>query len=371
MISGKMRLMESDSFILNRVYRILDANANRAAEGLRTVEECMRFVIEDARVSTDVKQLRHDLMSLVAKFDRIELLTHRDAAGDVGREIKTESEKVREDLPSIIAAASQRIQQSFRCLEEYAKLIDPVIASELERLRYRAYSLLATIELRITRGVSSLGLWLDRARLYVLVDCQQPLTEFLARCVGLSQAGVDILQLRDKQCDTRTLLEYSRSLCDRLDPERTRVIINDRVDIASAIGCGVHLGQEDLPIANARSLLNYNQFIGLSTHSIEQAIEAQASGADYIGCGPTFASKTKTFGQYSGLHFLRQIAQQTSIPSFAIGGITLERLDEVLATGIRRVAVSHSIWQVQDPATSAFAFAQRLSQQDAESPPRC
>ncbi len=352
--------MELTSNTLNRVYRILDANANRAAEGLRTVEECIRFVIEDSAISTEVKQLRHDLMSLVAKFDRIELLTNRDADSDIGRSIKTESEKVREDFSSIVAAASQRVQQSFRCLEENTKLIDPSIASEFEQLRYRAYSLLATIELRVRRGSSWLGPWLERARLYVLIDCQKPLAEFLARCDALSQAGVDVLQIRDKQQDTRVLLEYTGSLCNRLDADRTRVIINDRVDIASTIGCGVHLGQEDLPIANARSLLSFNQLIGISTHSIEQAIEAQSLGADYIGCGPTFPSRTKTFGQFSGLDFLCQVAQQISIPSFAIGGITLEQLDEVLATGIRRVAVSHAIWQAQDPAAAAHAFSQRL-----------
>jgi thiamine-phosphate pyrophosphorylase len=146
-----------------------------------------------------------------------------------------------------------------------------------------------------------------------------------------------------------------------LDYDRTRVIINDRVDLASKVGYGVHLGQEDLPLPAARSLLSASHCIGISTHTLEQAIEAQNLGADYIGCGPTFSSKTKDFSQFSGLNFLRQVAEQTSLPSFAIGGITLERLDEVLATGIRRVAVSHSVWYSGRPAEAAHEYARRLT----------
>jgi thiamine-phosphate pyrophosphorylase len=360
--------MNSNSHTLGRVYRILDANANRASEGLRTVEECIRFVIEDSLISKEVKQIRHDLSRLLTKFDRNDLLSNRDVSGDVGRSITTESEKVRDDLPSIVAAASQRIQQSFRCLEEYAKLIDPVTAAEFEKLRYRTYALLAIIELRVRRSSSPLRSWLENAMLYVLVDCQRPLADFLARCDELSYAGVDLLQIRDKQCDTRTMLEYARELCDRLDPCRTRVIINDRVDIASALGCGVHLGQEDLPIESARRLLPFDQLIGISTHTLEQAIEAQRAGADYIGCGPTFASKTKNFGEFSGLDFLCQVSVQTTLPSFAIGGITLENLDDVLATGIHRVAVSHAIWQATNPADAAHAIAQKLHNQTCQNP---
>ena len=346
-----------NDYRLDRVYRILDANSNRAAEGLRTVEEYFRFIKEDSTISTDLKQLRHDLMSAVGRLDRVELLTHRDVAGDIGSTIKTDSEQVREDLRAIMAAASQRVQQSVRCLEEYTKLIDPSIAKEFEQLRYRAYSIMSVVELRFTAD----SLWLEQARLYVLIDCQLPLNVFLDRCIALSQAGADVLQIRDKQSDAKMLMEYARSLCERIDKKRTRVIVNDRVDLASTLGIGVHLGQSDIPIAAARSLLSGRHCIGISTHSIDQAMEAERVGADYIGCGPTFPSRTKDFSQFSGLDFLRQVAAKTSIPSFAIGGITLELLDRVLETGIQRIAVSHSIWQANDPAKAAQAFAERLA----------
>lgn len=349
--------MESNEFNRNAVFRVLDANINRAAEGLRTLEEYFRFIAEDATVSATLKQLRHDLAGVVSKFDRRELLSNRDVSGDIGCSIQTDSERNRADVQSIIAAAIQRVQQSLRCLEEYGKLIDPAIGEALEQIRYRAYDVFSDVELLAMRDLG----WLENARLYVLIDCQLPFTEFLAKVSDLSNAGVDIIQIRDKQRDARTILEYARHLADHLDKDRTRIVMNDRVDLAALVGSGVHLGQEDLPIADVRPLLPSGRVIGISTHGIDQVLQAKLDGADYLGCGPTFASQTKAFERFPGLDFLGQVAHQTTLPAFAIGGISLDRLDEVLSTGIQRVAVSHAIWHAKNPAAVAHEFAQRLA----------
>ncbi len=346
------------------VYRILDANRNRASEGLRTLEEHFRFISEHPALSLTLKQMRHDLMTQINRFDRIELLRNRDVSGDIGCSLKTESETRRESVESVIAAAVQRVQQSLRCLEEYGKVIDPAIAASLEQLRYRAYEVFAKVELSMTRDT----LWLKQAKLYALIDCQLPKQEFLARACSISQAGVDIIQIRDKQRDARVILDYSRSLADQLDPHRTRIIVNDRVDIAALTGDGVHLGQEDLPIGDARSMLPSIRSIGISSHTIEQALAAEIAGADYIGCGPTFASQTKSFDSFAGLGFLKQVSETVSIPAFAIGGISFDRLDDVLATGIQRVAVGHAIWHAPDPAATAGQFAERLKVQPVSEP---
>ena len=348
--------MKSNSADRQSVYRILDANINRASEGLRTLEEHCRFVSEDPELSLALKQTRHDLMTLIGRFDRIELLKNRDVSGDIGCSIKTESETRRESVESVIAAAVQRVQQSLRCLEEYGKVIDPSIAASLEQLRYRAYEVFAKVELSTTRK----SLWPKQGRLYALIDCQLPFQEFIERACKISKAGVDIIQIRDKQRDARLILDYTRALSEHLDAKRTRIIVNDRVDIASLAGDGVHLGQEDLPIGEARTMLPASRLIGISTHTIEQAIAAEIAGADYIGCGPTFASQTKSFESFAGLDFLKQVSETVSIPAFAIGGINLDRLDEVLATGIRRVAVGYAIWHAPDAAATASQFAERL-----------
>ncbi|MDZ4850622.1 MAG: thiamine phosphate synthase [Pirellulaceae bacterium] len=349
--------METPATVGQAVYRILDANCNRASEGLRTLEEYFRFVVEEVELATALKQLRHELATLTASFDRTELLKSRDATGDIGQSIKMDTEITRVDLASIVSAAAHRVQQSLRCLEEFSKIIQPTTARSIELLRYRAYDVLAKAELHSQQHRS----WLFQARLYVLIDCQLPLKVFLDRALALSMAGVEILQIREKNRPARTISAYAKSLSDCLDTNRTRLIINDRVDMATPAMSGVHLGQEDLAITEARPLLRTYQCIGISTHSIEQAHDAENFGADYIGCGPTFPSQTKGFEDFPGLDFLRQVADQIAIPAFAIGGITLDRLDEVLATGASRVAVSRAIWHADNPGQMASLFASRLA----------
>jgi thiamine-phosphate pyrophosphorylase len=156
---------------------------------------------------------------------------------------------------------------------------------------------------------------------------------------------VDIIQLRDKQADERTLLSRSRILknCISVSGRNVLFIMNDRPDLALlAEADGVHVGQEELPVPLVRQLVG-TLLIGVSTHSIEQARQAVLDGADYIGAGPVFASTTKEFSQLAGLNYLQEVATEISIPAFAIGGVTEDRLDEVFQTGIRRVAVGAAL----------------------------
>jgi thiamine-phosphate pyrophosphorylase len=131
-------------------------------------------------------------------------------------------------------------------------------------------------------------------------------------------------------------------------------IMNDRPDIALlADADGVHVGQDELPVADVRQLVGPDRLIGVSTHSLEQARQAVADGADYIGVGPTFPSTTKQFAGYPGLELVRQVSREVTLPAFAIGGITAENVPQVLAAGCRRIAVSHAILGAADPAQAA------------------
>ena len=139
------------------------------------------------------------------------------------------------------------------------------------------------------------------------------------------------------------------------------MIVNDRVDIAVASqAAGVHLGQDDLPLAQARRLSQGHLWIGISTHNITQALAAEQAGADYIGCGPTFKSTTKNFEDFAGPQFLQQVSAQLSIPAFAIGGVTIDNLSQVLNTGFRRIAVSGAIINSPDPVQAAQHLKQQL-----------
>ena len=139
-------------------------------------------------------------------------------------------------------------------------------------------------------------------------------------------------------------------------------IVNDRVGIAKLVEAdGVHVGQDDLPAPDARKILGPEAVIGVSTHEMSQARRAPADGADYIGAGPVFPTKTKGYAEGIGTNYLRKLAAEHTIPFFAIGGISLENLDRVLEAGCRRVAISSAIIAADDPARAARQFKTRLT----------
>ncbi len=188
-----------------------------------------------------------------------------------------------------------------------------------------------------------------------------PIEQFNNYVSQLAKAGLPCLQIRDKKLDGRELVRYARSAVETVTPLGGHVIVNDRVDVAMASGAsGVHVGQEDISIEDVRRWCGQRLCVGVSTHDIMQARAAVASGADYIGCGPTFPSSTKSFQQFAGLEFLRQVANEITIPSLAIGGVSLSNLDQVLQTGMRGVAVSAAVHQAADPSVAISEFLGKL-----------
>jgi len=157
------------------------------------------------------------------------------------------------------------------------------------------------------------------------------------------KSGVRWIQLRNKQNSRKQIYQNAVILRQLTRGTRT-LIINDYADIALAADAdGVHLGQDDLPLREARKIMGKDTIIGISTHSIEQAAEAETNGADYIGFGPVFYTGTKDAGSPKGVNLLRDIRKHISIPVVAIGGIKLENLASVLDTGIDAVAVASGI----------------------------
>jgi thiamine-phosphate pyrophosphorylase len=327
------------------LYRIVDANRNRCLEGLRVVEEFLRFVWEDQHLVGLCKQLRHDLVAVLGSLPQGDLHAARDVLRDVGTVITTAAEYRREDLPSVVTANWNRVQQALRSLEEYAKVIEPAAAPQLESLRYRAY----TVERAVT-VLSTSGARLATARLYVLVDGRSSLSEFRQLVAQLSHGGVDVLQLRDKTLCDEELLARARALREITRGQNVLFIMNDRPDLAAlAHADGVHLGQRDIAVKDARSIVGLQALVGVSTHSIEQARQAVVDGANYLGCGPTFPSATKAFTEFPGLEFLRQVHREIRLPAFAIGGIGPANVAQVSAAGFSRVAVSHTVVHAADP----------------------
>ncbi|MCA9248257.1 MAG: thiamine phosphate synthase [Planctomycetales bacterium] len=336
--------------------RIVDAAANRAAEGIRVVEDFARFALDDALLTSIAKSLRHELATALSAMDQTELLAARDSLVDVGEAIKTPAERQRSDMATIVTAGFKRLQQALRTLEEYAKLIQPSTATTIEGLRYRSYTLEKAL-VATQRGRERLS----AAKLYVLLDGGSSEAEFRRQVDTLVAAGTDILQIRDKTLDDRTLLTRARLLCELTRQSNTLAVVNDRADIAALSRAdGVHVGQDELTVKQVRAIVGPKPLIGVSTHGIEQARRAVLDGADYIGVGPTFPSTTKSFDDFPGLEFVRQVAEEISLPAFAIGGISLEHIAEVQGAGLNRVAVGAAITQAVDPAAQVRIFRDRL-----------
>lgn len=337
------------------VLRILDVNLNRAAEALRTLEDIARVIREDATSSGVIKELRHQLGQLADRLDRPERLAARCVYRDAGTQKTTPDEAQRSDWRAIIIAACERSQQSLRVLEECSKLINPTLSASFKQLRYLALDQLALVELRLARPQAPFS----DAAVYLLVDCSLPLDRFTTVVQELQRSGVDLFQLRDKQADGGKLLSYARAAVQALGPGQ--VIINDRVDIALASGAGgVHVGQDDLPIQEVQRLSKGRLWIGVSTHDLQQAIQAERAGADYVGCGPTFPSSTKHFDHFAGTEFLQQVSAQVEIPAFAIGGINLSNVALVRQAGFRRIAVSGAVLDSNNPSHAARSLADAL-----------
>jgi thiamine-phosphate pyrophosphorylase len=164
-------------------------------------------------------------------------------------------------------------------------------------------------------------------------------------------ANVRLFQLRTKTPETRTLYQIAEALCPLVQQGGGTFIVNDRCDVAMAVGAdGVHLGQDDLPLAEARAILGPDKLIGISTHNLNQAIQAEAGGADYIGFGPIFPTATKENPDpVVGVAGLREVRARVRIPIVAIGGITAKNVADVRAAGADCIAVVSAVLTASDP----------------------
>jgi thiamine-phosphate pyrophosphorylase len=336
--------------------RILDASANRAREALRVLEDYARFVLGDALLSAELKQLRHSLADALALLPADLLLHARDTLHDVGTDISTPQEWERPSLPAVATANAKRLQEALRSLEEFGKAASTEMAPHIERIRYQSY----TLERALILGGAARDRLAD-ARLYVLVTdalCRASLAGTVKEAL---LGGAQIVQLREKGIDDRTFLARAREVRRLTRAAGALLIVNDRPDLALlAEADGVHLGQDDVPVQDARRLLGPAALIGVSTHNLDQVRRAVLEGASYLGVGPTFASRTKDFKTLAGLEFVSAAAAETSLPAFVLGGLTLDNVGAVLAAGGRRIAVGHAISAAAEPQVAARHFRAAL-----------
>jgi thiamine-phosphate pyrophosphorylase len=344
--------------------RILDASANRAREAVRVIEDYCRFALDDRFLCEELKRLRHDLTETLAGLPP-GLLVARDTLRDVGTKISTEGERRRHSVQAVVQANLKRLQEALRSLEEYGKLHRPELGAALEKLRYRSY----TLERAILLSTSAKER-LAEARLYVLITGSLCTAAVDWTIQEAAAGGAQIIQLREKDLPDRERLERARQVRRWTRKANVLFILNDRPDLAHlAEADGVHLGQEDLGVKEARRILGPDALIGVSTHNLEQVRQAMIDGASYIGVGPAFASMTKCFEALPGLEFIRSAVAETSLPAFVIGGVNLETIAAAMEAGARRVAVSQAICQAEDPRAVAAQMRRILDEAERKHAP--
>lgn len=339
-------VVKSQNSTLNR---ILDANLDRAREGLRVIEEWCRFGLENQSLTETCKQLRQSL----AAWHSPRLRLARDTPADPGTELTHPQEQIRADIPAVLQVNFSRVQEALRVLEEYGKIEQMAMATAIKALRYQIY----TLESQVLFGPCHHSL--EQAPLYLVTS---PSPNLLAVVESALQGGLSLVQYREKQADDQDRLIMARQLRQLCHRYNALFIVNDRLDIAIAAEAdGVHLGQQDLPMAVARQLLGPHKIVGRSTTNPQELQRAIEERADYIGVGPVYQTPTKADKAAVGHDYIRYAAAHAPMPWYAIGGIDADNLASVLAAGASRVAVVRAIMQAPSPAQITQTLLQQLT----------
>ncbi|MBL0386385.1 thiamine phosphate synthase [Tumebacillus sp. ITR2] len=198
-----------------------------------------------------------------------------------------------------------------------------------------------------------------RFQLHVITDGKRHANELYEIVDGAVRGGADVIQLRYKSAPALDLYTLAQAISPAIREAGAGLLINDRVDVALAVQAqGVHLAAKSLPIASARPLMQPNQLVGCSVHSVEEAVEAEAKGASYITYGHIFATNSKPGLPPRGVESLRQVVEAVHIPVLAIGGITKDNLEEVLSTGVAGIAVIGAVMADEEPERAARQLRQ-------------
>ncbi|HEY9648359.1 MAG TPA: thiamine phosphate synthase, partial [Chroococcidiopsis sp.] len=242
---------------------------------------------------------------------------------------------------------------ALRVLEEYGKICIPAMAIACKQMRYRVYTLESTL-LGQQRHQK-----LARSPLYLVTSPHDTLRGVVEAAL---QGGLRLVQYREKEADDLTRIQIGiqlRQLCHRYG---ALLIINDRADLALAVDAdGVHLGQQDLPMAAARQILGPTRIIGRSTTNPDEMNRAIAEGADYIGVGPVYDTPTKPGKAAAGLDYVRYALTHAPMPWFAIGGINTDNVHAVMGSGAERVAIVRAIMAAENPTLTTQYFLSQLT----------
>lgn len=212
------------------------------------------------------------------------------------------------------------------------------------------------------KALKPMQLDFSNVRLYAISGDITDANQFLKTVDDLIAGGIDALQLRSKSLNDRQRIDLALRLKEKCEKAEVLFIVNDRPDIALLSNAdGVHLGHENMTVAMARQIVGHRAIIGASAHSLPQAIEAQKAGADYVSCGPLWATPTKPTYEPVGLKLIGLYKAALSIPFVAIGGIDFTNVDQVIQAGAPAIAIVRALFESQDAQQAAESFKKKFT----------
>ena len=203
----------------------------------------------------------------------------------------------------------------------------------------------------------------ESLKLYLVTNrYQDSLENFLEKVETACRSGVTIIQLREKNLTTNQYYQLAKQVKEITDAYQVPLIIDDRLDICLAVdAAGLHIGDDELPVSVARKVLGPEKILGVTAKTVKRALEAETSGADYLGTGAIFPTTTKENAPITLISTLKTICQTVAIPVVAIGGLTSENIDQLIGTGIAGVAVVRDLMQAEDIEAKTQAFLTKLN----------
>ncbi len=313
-------------------------NLNRLNEALKFIEDVIRFSLENKVLLIRIRKIRNEFLKIKKDISLADIINSRQSSHDLGRAAKfdIQTKKTSEDL---IIANLTRAKESARIIEEILKSINLKISNRMKEIRFQLYDL----EKYIIGCLKKIF----NPRINAVIDEKYlPAYRIKNMMDVLENNGVTMIQLRIKTLSDRKFYNYAVRIKKFLKKKEIKFIINNRLDIARASGAdGVHLGQDDMPARMARRILGENYIIGVSAHNIDEANKAEKEGADYIGVGSIFRTKTKSDAHICGLSVLKSICKKITIPVVGIGGITNRNYRDVFRAGAAGIAVSSYLFE--------------------------
>ncbi|MCQ9201467.1 MAG: thiamine phosphate synthase [Prochlorococcus marinus XMU1425] len=339
-----------------RTLQIIDANLDRAREGLRVLEDWARFGIGKEKYVESIKNFRHIL-------GKNHLEVYKQSRNHIQDKCKglTHEEQINRKTPEqIVSSNSGRVQEALRVIEEFSRLHNHELSKIASEIRYEIYTI--EIDLLSLSKCRRLEKILKENDLYVITDQKDNLLEIIEEILI---AGVRIIQYRFKTGTDKDHLREAikiKSLCERYN---SLFIVNDRLDIALASNAdGIHLGQDDLDLKTARKLLGYSKIIGISANNEIDISNALKDGCDYMGIGPVFETATKKNKKPISIEKIKTLTKDLNIPWFAIGGIKSNNISYLRKNGLKKVALVSQLMNSEDPKEDAIMILKELSHEN-------